>query len=114
MFHKITPILPASNTELTKLFYEDKLNFESSYFDNYLVVSKWNIEIYFFEHRDKASFRNSSCFIWVSNIEDLYAKFSSLELIHPAGRLEEKNSRMKTFSILDNNGHILKFGESTR
>ncbi len=114
MFHKITPILPASNIQHTKLFYEDKLNFDSSYFDNYLVVSKWNIEIYFFEYRDKNSFRNSTCFILVSNIEDLYAKFCSLDLIHPAGQLEEKNSRLKVFSILDNNGHILKFGESTR
>ena len=111
MFQKISPILPAINIQTTSLFYKDKLNFEISYFGNYLVVSKENIQLFFYEHKDKNSFRSLACFIFVSNIEDLYAKFSSMGMIEPNGKLQVKPGNLKEFGIVDNNGHQLRFGE---
>ena len=113
MFQKIIPILPAINIQATSLFYEEKLNFTISYFGNYLVVSKEEIQLFFFECKDKHSFRCSSSFIFVNNIEDLYSKFSSMGMIDPNGQLREKPGNLKEFAIVDNNGHQLRFGEKS-
>ena len=111
MFQKISPILPAINIQTTSLFYKDKLNFEISYFGNYLVVSKENIQLFFYEDKDKNNFHPLACFIFVSNIEDLYSKFSSMGMIEPNGKLQVKPGNLKEFGIVDNNGHQLRFGE---
>ncbi len=111
MFQKIAPILPCLNILKTNLFYRDQLNFEVSYSRNYLVVSKENIEVYFFEHTNKLTFQSSSCYITVSNIEDLYSRLSSMNMILPGGKITEKPGRIKEFHIVDNNGNELRFGE---
>ena len=109
MFHKISPILPTINIQTTGLFYKEKLDFDISYFGNYLVVSKETIELFFYE--DKDIFFPLSCFIFVSNVEDMYSKFSSMGLISLDGKLKIKPGNLKEFEILDNNGHRLRFGE---
>ena len=109
MFHKISPILPAINMQTTALFYKEKLNFDISYFGNYLVLSKENIELFFYEEKDV--FLPLSCFIFVSNVEDMYSKFSSMGMIGLDGKLKIKPGNLKEFEILDNNGHRLRFGE---
>ena len=53
----------------------------------------------------------SGCYINVKEIDKLYAQYEPLGVIHPEGKLEEKPWRMKQFSILDNNGNIIHFGE---
>ncbi|MEO8771367.1 MAG: hypothetical protein ABI402_14830 [Ferruginibacter sp.] len=111
MFHTISPILPTLNIQTTNLFYKDKLNFDISYFGNYLVVSKENIQLFFYEHKDKTTFRSLACFIFVSNIEDLYAKYSSMGMVEPSGQLQIKPGNLKEFGIVDNSGHQLRFGE---
>ena len=111
MFHSIAPILTALNIQTTNSFYKDKLEFDTAYVGNYLIVSKENIKIYFIENKNKLTFQTSSCYISVSNIEDLYVKFSKMEMINPVGRLEEKPWKMKEFYITDNNGNQLNFGE---
>jgi hypothetical protein len=111
MFHKISPILPTLNIQTTGLFYKDRLNFDISYFGNYLVVTKEDIQLFFYEHKNKAAFQNLSCFIFVSNIEDLYAKYSSMGMVEPNRKLQVKPGNLKEFGIVDNNGHELRFGE---
>lgn len=109
MFHKISPILPTLNIQTTALFYKEKLSFDIAYFGNYLVVSKENIELFFYEEKD--IFSPSSCFIFVSNVEDMYAVFSSMGMIGLDGKLKVKPGNLKEFGIVDNNGHQLRFGE---
>jgi hypothetical protein len=111
MFTKTAPILPAINILATKLFYTDKLNFESAYISNYLVLTKENISIYFFEHKDKRTFLPSACLLFVSNIQDTYTKYSSLGMVTPNGGLIEKPGCMQEFFITDNNGNKLIFTE---
>ena len=111
MFHKVSPILPSLNIQNTSLFYNDKLNFDISYFGNYLVVSKEDIRLFFYEHKNKQTFQSMACFIFVDNIEDLYAKYSSMGMVEPNGKLQVKPGNLKEFGIVDNNGHQLRFGE---
>ena len=112
MFRKTSPILPAKNILTTGLFYRDKLNFYISYTGNYLDLSREGIQIFFYEHSDIQSFLPASCFIFVNNIEDLFAGFSSMGMIGPEGMLVEKQGTIKEFCITDNNGNLLRFRES--
>lgn len=111
MLGSIAPLLPVFNLENTNLFYRDKLNFEISYAGNYLVAARDGIRIYFTELRDKRNFVPSTCFIFVKNIEDIYAYFSSINMILPDDRLRELTGRIKEFTIRDINGHELRFTE---
>jgi len=111
MFQKIAPILPALNIAKTNLFYRDKLKFNTINYGNYLVVQKENIEIHFSEQPDPKLFNKQSCYIFVQNIEDLFVYFSSLEVVSPTEKLQERFPNMKEFSIVDNNGNVLRFGE---
>ena len=47
----------------------------------------------------------------VNNIEDLYGCFSGKEIINPDRRLEDKPWGTREFSIIDNNGNIIRFGQ---
>jgi hypothetical protein len=41
----------------------------------------------------------------------LYNELEPLGVVHPNGKLQEMPWKMKQFSILDNNGNIIHFGE---
>jgi len=108
---KTVPILPALNIQKTILFYRDKLNFTILNYGNYIVAYNKNAELHFYKSEDEYLCRNSGCYILVSNIEDFYASLSAKDLIRPDGKLEAKPWNMKEFSILDNNGNLIRFGE---
>lgn len=110
MFQSTAPILPALNIQNTNLFYKHKLNFDTMYSGNYLVVRKGKIELYFYEVRESI-FKPASCYIFVSNIEDVYAQFSATGLVDPKGKLAEKPGTIREFFITDNNGNTLYIGE---
>ncbi|HSN62272.1 MAG TPA: hypothetical protein VLR49_15140 [Ferruginibacter sp.] len=111
MIQKVSPILPALNIEETKMFYRGKLNFDITDQSNHLVVYNSNIEIHFYKTTDRYLCENTSCFIFVSNIEDLYLRLSALDIILPAGKLVTKQWGYKEFDVLDNNGNLLRFVE---
>jgi len=108
---KTVPILPALNMNETISFYRDMLNFHIVNYGNYIIASNQNAEIHFFKSNDAYLCNNSACYILVRNIEDFYAKLSAKDIILPNGKLESKPWNMKEFSILDNNGNMIRFGE---
>lgn len=111
MLQKIAPILPAINLSETNSFYKDKLKFLTHYFGNYLIVKKDEIEIHFVEHKDPKNFIASTCYIFDNNIEDLFSKFCSMDVIGPAGNLKNNSRGKIEFCIVDNNGNELRFCE---
>jgi len=111
MLQKIAPILIAINIQETNLFYRNKLKFLTYYYGDYLVVKKDNIEIHFLECTDERNFFASGCCIFNNNIEDLFAEFSSMDMIRPAGVLKPNSRGKKEFIVFDNNEHELRFCE---
>lgn len=53
----------------------------------------------------------ASCFIYTDNVEDLYTFFAAKDLLCPSGQMGQLKFGKKEFSITDNNGNIIKFGE---
>ena len=111
MLQKIAPILPAVNLPETNLFYRNRLKFITNYLGNYLIVKKENIEIHFVECTDPSNFIASACCIFDNNIEDLFARFCSMDMIGPNGNLKDNPRGKKEFYIVDNNGNELRFCE---
>ena len=111
MLQKIAPILNAYNLSETNLFYKNKLKFLTWHYGNYLVVKKDLIEIHYITWAGKDKFVPSSCYLYADNIEDLYAKFSSMDVISPKGNFKDNPWGKKEFQILDNNENVLRFGE---
>lgn len=92
-------------------FYENKLGFKSLKYDNSVILNRDGIEIHLWLCKDKYLAENSSCYIRLKGIEELYQEFIKNNVIHPNGKLEIKPWGMKEFVVLDNSGNGLNFGE---
>jgi hypothetical protein len=112
MLHSTTPVLPSINIKETIMFYESKLGFKAFDKGGYVIMKKDKTELHFFLCNNKYLCENSSCIIRVTDIECLYSELSVFDIIHPNGKLADKSGGIKEFSIIDNNGNLLRFTES--
>ena len=107
-----TPILAFLDLKETVSFYK-KLGFEcNDNWEEYLMCHRDSISIHLWKCNDESIPKNTGCYIYVSEIELLYKEFTALNIIHPNGKLEDKPWGMRQFSILDNSGNIIHFGQS--
>jgi uncharacterized glyoxalase superfamily protein PhnB len=53
----------------------------------------------------------TGCYINVTEVNKLFAEFKAQGVIHPNGELQDMPWKMRQFSILDNDGNIIHFGE---
>lgn len=112
MLQTAIPILASLNAEETIKFYTEKLGFTfHNNWDGYLIFSRDKIQIHLWPTIDEAIPKNTGCYVNVTEVDKLYGEYQSLGLIHPNGKLETKPWQMRQFSILDNNGNIIHFGE---
>ena len=106
------PILAYIDKDETIAFYTSKLGFTfESEFEGYLIFSKDNIELHFWETDNPIIPQNTGCYIRVTEVEKLYELYKKYDIIHPNGELQDKPWEMRQCSIVDNSGNILHFGE---
>jgi hypothetical protein len=110
--NKAIPILAYLEADQTVNFYEAMGFASNARWPGYLIFSRDSIEIHLWQCDDPGIPRNTGCYIRVDRIEELYDECLRLGCIHPAGSMEDKPWGMRQFSILDNNGNIIHFGES--
>lgn len=112
IFNSATPILASLNTEETIHFYTEKLGFSfHSNWDGYLIFSKDGIDLHFWSTDDPSIPKVTGCYINVTGVDELYARYQQHGIIHPNGEIKDMPWEMRQFSILDNNGNIIHFGE---
>jgi hypothetical protein len=108
---KATPILAYLDQEKTINFYT-KLGFDcNAKWDGYLMFNRDQINIHLWLCNDESIPKNTGCYIYVNEIDALYKECLNLGIVHPNGKLEIKPWGMKQFSILDNSGNIIHFGQ---
>jgi hypothetical protein len=108
---KATPILAYLDQEKTINFYT-KLGFEcNANWDGYLMFKRDHINIHLWLCNDESIPKNTGCYVNVDEIDTLYMEYIDLQIVHPNGPLEIKPWGMKQFSILDNSGNIIHFGQ---
>jgi len=112
MFKAAVPILASLNTEETVKFYTEKLGFTfHSDWDGYLIFSRDGMDLHFWSTDNPDYPKNTGCYINVTEVDKLYEEYKIHQVIHPEGALKDMSWEMRQFSILDNNGNIIHFGE---
>lgn len=112
MLKTAAPILASLNEKETIQFYTEKLGFTlNSNWDGYLIFSRDEIGIHLWPCDNEEIAKNTGCYIYVTEADNLYAEYTSRDIIHPNGKLIVKPWKMKQFSVLDNNGNLINFGE---
>ncbi len=123
--HKLSPILWTKNLKETISFYETVLKFKSkSNFPNFASLTRENIEIMFVipqdepeqcrDPNDKDEFftkpvLTGSIFIVTDQVDKLWESVKDKATIKSS--IDNREYLMRDFSILDNNGYELVFGQ---
>lgn len=112
MLKSATPVLAHLNAGETIAFYTDVLGFRfHSEWDGYLIFSRDDISIHLWPTNDPEVPKNTGCYIYVTEVDELYNELSAKNIIHPEGHIKDMPWNMRQFSILDNNGNLIHFGE---
>lgn len=112
MLQYTVPILASLNEEETVKFYTEKLGFTfHDSWDGYLIFSRDNINIHLWPTNDPEIPKATGCYVNVTEVDKLYTELTEKDIIHPNGKLTNMPWGMRQFSILDNNGNIIHFGE---
>ena len=112
MLKSAVPILASLSEKETIAFYTQKLGFTfQSSWEGYLILSRDEITLHLWPCKDPEIAKATACYINVSAVDKLYAELQPLGVVHPKGDLQEMPWGMKQFSILDNNGNLIHFGE---
>lgn len=112
------PKLPFIDKQKTLDYYVNQLGFDLiSDYGDYLILIQGSVELHFFSFAEFLP-QKSDFMIYLridNDIEGYYQKLQDLGVkIHPNGKLESKVWHQKEFSIVDPNGTLLTFGQSTK
>lgn len=112
MLKYAVPILASLNAEETIKFYTEKMGFTfHADWDGYLIFSRDGMNIHLWPCTDAEIAKNTGCYVNMVEVDALYAEYQPHGIIHPNGDLEDKPWGMRQFSIIDNNGNLIHFGE---
>ena len=122
---KLSPILWTKNLEETISFYTDVLGFRAkSNFPNFVSFTKGNVEIMFIVPQDEPEdckdpnnteeffpkpILTGSLFILTQSVDEFWDSVKEKATIKST--IADREYCMRDFSILDNNGYELVFGE---
>lgn len=110
---KLVPILKTKSLEETIFFYETLLGFKASgNFSDFVSLSKDDIEIMFIFPGEETFLQPSltgSLFIWMKGVDEFWEAIK--EKVRIKSSIENREYLVRDFSILDNNGYELVFGE---
>ena len=112
MLLKSSPILASLNLAETISFYTS-IGFEKTYLDlNYAIVKRDAIMLHFWKCNDKIHPEHTSCYIYVSKIDQLHKEIEAVNAVHPNGKLHNTDYGIREFAMLDVHGNLIRFGEN--
>lgn len=107
-----TPILASHDEAKTIAFYTEKLGFTiNTNYNGYLIFERDGVKVHLFACPNPDEGRNMGCYIYVTDIQQLYDEYRNLGLIHPNGSLQMKPWGLRQFAVVDNNGNIFYFAD---
>ena len=122
---KLSPILWTKNLNETILFYENVLGFKAtSNFPNFVYLSRGDVGIMFVLPEDEPDdckdpenreeffpkpILTGSIYIYLDNVDELWETVNQKAIVKST--LEDREYFMRDFSILDNNGYEIVFGQ---
>lgn len=115
-FTRIIPVLFSLNIDKTEAFYQEKLGFQtvSKYGKDYLIVQRGECVLHFVPCDDPSLPQNSSCYVHMLGVDELYAEYQATGVVHPNSKLGDTYYGLREFSVLDGDGNLIKFGQLLR
>jgi catechol 2,3-dioxygenase-like lactoylglutathione lyase family enzyme len=111
-FTRTIPVLPSLNIDKTEGFYQEKLGFSTqAKYPDYLIMKRGDCILHFWPCDDPKLPKNSSCYVYLQGVDELYAEYEAAGVIHPNGKLSTQDYGLRDFSILDGDGNLIKFGQ---
>lgn len=108
----VAPELPSLDLARTRAFYEQKLGFKTvSQYSDYIIFERDGVWINYLRSDDSELPKSVSCYVYVDDAAALYEELKRQDVIHPNGWLQDKPYGVREFSVLDDNGCLLKFGQ---
>lgn len=108
------PVLPSTDIARTRSFYEDRLGFVSTHYEdeNYLIVRRGEIELHFWLTDNASLAPMTSCYIRGRDALELHADFAQrgVEKLSP---IMPRDWGMTEFYVWDPDGNLLRIGMPT-
>ncbi len=113
-FKSVTPMLWTGDIEESIEFYTNHLGFqckERNIENGWATISKEDVDIMFALPNSEAPFEmfTGSLYFKVENLDEFYDTIK--DNVDLASELETSEKNVKEFSIFDNSGYILQFGQ---
>ncbi len=114
-FINATPVLASLDIRRSVGFFVSKLGFAEVYAvqGEYGIVSNGSVGIHFWACSDSSIPKATSCRIEVKAVGQLYQHCKLLGIVHPNAPLEAKPWGNNEFAILDPDGNLVTFYESS-
>ncbi len=105
------PVLASLNIDETTGFYTT-LGFTVTYKDaHYLIIKRDAVQINFWHCKSRHIAENTSCIVYVQNVDALYAECEALGIVHPNGKIADQPYGLRDFAILDTHGNLIRFAQ---
>jgi len=106
------PKLASLDIAMSLSFFE-RLGFSSRFSSPaYGVAERDGVAIHFWLCSDPRIPSETGCRIIVEGIDELFATYARLNVVHPNGQLEAKPWGVREFSILDIDGNLVTFQQA--
>jgi catechol 2,3-dioxygenase-like lactoylglutathione lyase family enzyme len=107
------PVLASLDIDRTISFYCSRLGFNRVYADPGVwgIVSRDDVYIHFWACSEKHIAENTSCRVYVTGIDQLYAEMQPQDVVHPNASLQSKPWGTREFGVLDEDGNLITFAE---
>lgn len=108
---QVAAVLASLDIGRTVEFCEQRLGFTTvAQHEDYVIFSRDEVSVHYWLCRDGYIARNTSCYVYVSEIRSLYAEYQAQGIIHPNGPLQQQPWGLE-FAVLDLDGNLYKFCE---
>lgn len=113
---RAVPVLASLDIFKTVAFYKDKMGFDKVGWKDkdYAVIGRDKVEIHFWKCNDKIHPENTSCYIYVEDVNGLYEELKPKGVVHPNGPLKNQPWGTREFAVLDADGNMIKFGQNLK
>ena len=106
------PKLASLDIEKSLAFFE-RLGFARKFASStYGVAERDSVAIHFWLCSDPRIPTETGCRVTVEGIDELFASYEALKVVHPNGRLEMKPWGVREFSIHDADGNLVTFQQA--
>ena len=111
---RAVPVLPVPDLAAALACLCERMGFTRAFeYEGYAGVRRDAVELHVFHCETPPVAEWSSCRLYVSGIEALYAELQQQGVIHPNGALAERPWGLKEFTALLPGGAALVFGEAS-